>query len=29
MDTPGIVLIKVKAARATYWKGSEEGEVEV
>lgn len=29
VDTPGIVLIKVKAARATYWKGSEEGEVEV
>jgi general stress protein 26 len=29
VDTPGIVLIKVKAARATYWKGREEGEVEV
>ena len=27
MDTPGIVLIKVKASRATYWKGREEGEV--
>lgn len=28
IDTPGIVLIKVKAKRATYWKGREEGEVE-
>jgi general stress protein 26 len=27
VDTPGIVLIKVKASRATYWKGREEGEV--
>ncbi|MET4745092.1 pyridoxamine 5'-phosphate oxidase family protein (plasmid) [Bradyrhizobium sp. vgs-9] len=27
VDTPGIVLIKVKANRATYWKGREEGEV--
>ncbi|MBP2434034.1 general stress protein 26 [Bradyrhizobium elkanii] len=27
VDTPGIVLIKVKAKRATYWKGSEEGEL--
>ncbi|MBJ7404555.1 MAG: pyridoxamine 5'-phosphate oxidase family protein [Bradyrhizobium sp.] len=27
IDTPGIVLIKVKANRVTYWKGSEEGEV--
>ncbi|MBR1208776.1 pyridoxamine 5'-phosphate oxidase family protein [Bradyrhizobium sp. AUGA SZCCT0051] len=26
VDTPGIVLIKVKANRATYWKGREEGE---
>jgi general stress protein 26 len=25
--TPGIVLIKVKAVRATYWQGGEEGEV--
>jgi general stress protein 26 len=29
VDTPGIVLIKVKAIRATYWKGREEGEVEL
>ena len=29
VDTPGIVLIKVKANRATYWKGREEGEVEL
>ncbi|MET3971913.1 general stress protein 26 [Bradyrhizobium sp. i1.4.4] len=27
VDTPGIVLIKVKANCATYWKGREEGEV--
>ena len=27
IDTPGIVLIKVKANRITYWKGREEGEV--
>ncbi len=27
IDTPGIVLIKVKARRLTYWKGNEEGEV--
>lgn len=27
IDTPGIVLIKVEAARVTYWKGREEGEV--
>ncbi|WP_339038203.1 hypothetical protein WHZ78_09935 [Bradyrhizobium symbiodeficiens] len=27
IDTPGIVLIKVKANRVTYWKGREEGEV--
>jgi general stress protein 26 len=27
VNTPGIVLIKVKATRATYWKGREEGEV--
>jgi general stress protein 26 len=27
VDTPGIVLIKVKASRAIYWKGREEGEV--
>jgi general stress protein 26 len=29
VNTPGIVLIKVRAKRATYWKGREEGEVEV
>jgi general stress protein 26 len=29
VDTPGIVLIKVKATRATYWKGREEGEVDL
>ena len=28
VDTPGIVLI-MKAKRATYWKGREEGEVEL
>ena len=27
VDTPGIVLIKVKAKRVTYWKGRDEGEV--
>ncbi|AWM00016.1 pyridoxamine 5'-phosphate oxidase family protein [Bradyrhizobium amphicarpaeae] len=27
IDTPGIILIKVKASRITYWKGREEGEV--
>jgi general stress protein 26 len=26
-DTPGLVLIKVRAKRVTYWKGEEEGEV--
>jgi general stress protein 26 len=29
IDTPGIVLIKVKANRVTYWKGHDEGEVEL
>jgi general stress protein 26 len=29
VDTPGIVLIKVRANRATYWKGREESEVEL
>ena len=29
VDTPGIILIKVKAKRAMYWKGREEGEVEL
>jgi len=28
-DTPGIVLIKIKATRATYWEGREEGEVDL
>lgn len=27
IDTPGIVLVKVKAKRITYWEGTEEGEV--
>jgi general stress protein 26 len=27
VDTPGLVLIKVQAARITYWDGNEEGEV--
>jgi general stress protein 26 len=27
VDTPGIVLIKVKATRITYWDGEDEGEV--
>lgn len=29
METPGLVLIKVKAKRATYWNGRDEGEVEL
>jgi general stress protein 26 len=29
VDTPNIVLIKVKATRITYWDGEEEGEVTV
>jgi general stress protein 26 len=29
VDTPGIVFIRVKAKRVTYWKGREEGEVEL
>lgn len=29
VDTPGIVLIKVKAKRVTYWKGRDEGEVKL
>jgi general stress protein 26 len=29
IDTPNIVLIKVKATRITYWDGMEEGEVVV
>lgn len=29
VDTPNIVLIKVKATRITYWDGEEEGEVKV
>jgi general stress protein 26 len=28
VDTPDIILIKMKASRATYWKGREEGEVD-
>ena len=27
IDTPGLVLVKVAAARAHYWDGEEEGEV--
>jgi general stress protein 26 len=27
VDTPGIVLIKVKATRITYWEGEDEGEI--
>lgn len=27
VDTPGLVLIKVRATRVTYWQGEEEGEV--
>ena len=27
IDTPGLVLIKVRAIRLTYWQGMEEGEV--
>jgi general stress protein 26 len=26
-DTPGLTLIRVKANRLTYWKGTEEGEI--
>jgi general stress protein 26 len=29
VNTPGIVLIKVKGSRAIYWKGREEGEVDL
>jgi general stress protein 26 len=29
VDTPGIVLIKVTANRATYWTGREEGDVKL
>ncbi len=29
VDTPNIVLIKVKATRITYWDGEDEGEVTV
>ena len=28
-DTPGIVLLKVRAKRVQYWDGEEQGEVEV
>jgi general stress protein 26 len=27
VDTPGLVLIKVRATRLTYWQGEEEGEI--
>jgi len=27
VDTPGVVLIKVRATRITYWQGEEEGEI--
>lgn len=29
IDTPGIVLVKVKASRIAYWDGEDEGEVKV
>jgi general stress protein 26 len=29
IDTPGVVLIKVKATRITWWEGEDEGEVKV
>jgi general stress protein 26 len=29
VDTPGIVLIKVKATRITYWKGREEAQLDL
>ena len=29
VDTPNLVLIKVKAKRATYWAGRDEGEVQL
>lgn len=29
VDTPGLVLIKVKARRVTYWNGREEREIEL
>jgi len=29
VDTPGIVLVKVKASRITYWDGDDEGEIKV
>ena len=29
VDTPGIVLVKVKASRITYWDGEDEGEVKL
>jgi general stress protein 26 len=27
VDTPGLVLIKVRATRLTYWQGEDEGEI--
>ena len=29
IDTPGVVLVKVKASRITYWDGEDEGEVKM
>ena len=29
VDTPNIVMVKVKAVRITYWDGEDEGEVNV
>jgi len=29
VETPGLVLIKVRARRATYWTGREEGEIAI
>lgn len=29
VDNPGLVLIKVKATRATYWKEREEGQIDL
>jgi len=29
IDTPGVVLVKVKASRIAYWDGDDEGEVKV
>ena len=29
VDTPNVVLVKVKAVRITYWDGEDEGEIDV